>query len=276
MAPKPFVVAVLAAALMLSSGETRPLGQVRPPAASGSIPADRPAPRTDANSMLAHEQLLDKARRGGIDVYFLGDSIVRRWGATDYLELLANWKANFFGWNAANFGWGADRIENILWRVEHGELDGVNPKVIVLLAGTNNVGSEPRDEAEIRNIIRGLDALVHACRRKAPSATVILTAIFPRNDTMAVMPTINRINDHMAQMADGKKVRVLNVHDKLADGDGRLFEGMMSPRDQLHPTPQGYQVWADALKPILTELLGPPAATDHAPPPTGDPAARRR
>jgi len=134
MAPNRFVVAVLAAALMLSSGEPRPLGQARPPAASGSIPADRPAPRTDANSMLAHEQLLDKARRGGIDVYFLGDSIVRRWGATDYPELLANWKANFFGWNAANFGWGADRIENILWRVEHGELDGVNPKVIVLLA----------------------------------------------------------------------------------------------------------------------------------------------
>ncbi|MGD1070999.1 MAG: hypothetical protein ABSB15_12730 [Bryobacteraceae bacterium] len=79
-------------------------------------PADRPAPRTDQNSRIAHEQLLEKAHQGRIDVYFEGDSITRRWGATDYPELLANWKKNFFGWNAADFGWGADRVENILWR----------------------------------------------------------------------------------------------------------------------------------------------------------------
>src|SRR4051812_45668230 len=66
------------------------------------VPADRPVPRTDANSKLAHQQLVEKASRGGIDVYFLGDSIVRRWGATDYPELLENWRANFFGWNAGN------------------------------------------------------------------------------------------------------------------------------------------------------------------------------
>ena len=81
-----------------------------------------------------------KRKQGRIDVYFEGDSITRRWGATDYPQLLENWKKNFFGWNAADFGWGADRVENILWRLENGELDGVNPKVIVLLAGTNNVG----------------------------------------------------------------------------------------------------------------------------------------
>src|SRR3546814_14525774 len=65
-----------------------------------------------------------------------------RGGATDYPELLANWKTNFHGWNAGNFGWGADRTQNILWRLENGELDGVNPQVIVLLAGTNNIGRE--------------------------------------------------------------------------------------------------------------------------------------
>ena len=103
--------------------------------------ADQPVARTDANSLLAHEQLLEKAKKGGIDIYFEGDSITRRWGATDYPEMLANWKQNFFGWNAADFGWGADTTQNILWRLSNGELDGVNPKVIVLLAGTNNVGS---------------------------------------------------------------------------------------------------------------------------------------
>src|SRR6478735_5508313 len=97
--------------------------------------ADRAAPRTDKNSQLAHEQLLAKAKQGRIDIYFEGDSIVRRWGATDYPELLANFKENLFGWNAAGFGWGADRVENILWRLNDGVVDGVNPKVMGLRAG---------------------------------------------------------------------------------------------------------------------------------------------
>jgi len=235
-------------------------------------PADKPAPRTDRNSQIAHEQLLGKARKGGIDVYFLGDSITRRWGATDYPEFLANWNTNFFGWNAANFGWGADNIENILWRVENGELDGVNPKIIVLLAGINNVGTVPGGDAKVENITRGLKALVSTCRQKAPNAVIILTALFPRNDTMSVIPVINRINDNLAKMANGKNVRFLNVNDKLADKEGKLFEGIS--KDKLHPSLKGYQIWADGLKPIFTEILGPPAKTDHAPPPTGDPSAK--
>ena len=113
------------------------------------VPADQPRMRADRNSHLAHQQLLAKARSGGIDVYFLGDSITRRWGAIDYPDFLAQWKKSFHGWNAADFGWGGDRTENILWRLENGELDGVNPKVIVLLAGTNNVGKEAGDDARI-------------------------------------------------------------------------------------------------------------------------------
>ena len=238
-------------------------------------PADQPAPRTDQNSMLAHEQLLEKAKRGRIDVYFEGDSIVRRWGALDYPELLANWRENFFGWNAANFGWGADRTQNILWRLEHGELDAVNPKVIVLLAGTNNIGNQPRDEHAVAAIARGIKAIVDICRRKAPGATIILTAVFPRNDNMAAMPAIDRLNDTLASFADGTRIRFLNVNDRLADSQGRLFDGVMNERDKLHPTLKGYQIWADALKPVLRELLGPPAAVDLAPPPTGDPSTSR-
>ena len=106
------------------------------------------------------------------------------------------------------------------------------------------------------------------------AAAIILTAIFPRNDNMAVMPEIDRINENLAQMADGSRVRFLNVNGRLADENGRLHDGMMNERDRLHPTLKGYQVWADALKPILTGILGPPASTDNAPPPTGDPSAR--
>jgi len=248
------------------------------PDTSARIPADQPSSRTDRNSLLAHEQLLEKAKRGRIDIYFEGDSITRRWGASDYPELLANWSKNFFGWNAADFGWGADRTQNILWRLDHGELDGVNPKIIVLLAGTNNLDDTTRQEGDvdmITEISHGIQAIVQTMQKKAPEATIILMGIFPRNDNMTLIPTIDKVNEKLARLADGRKIRYLNINEKLADTDGRLFEGMMNSADKLHPAIGGYQVWADALKPIFTELLGPPAKKDHAPPPTGDPRAGR-
>jgi lysophospholipase L1-like esterase len=231
------------------------------------------APRTDPNSILAHEQLVAKAKAGGIDLYFLGDSITRRWGCTDpqWSTLLANWKKNFFGWNAANFGWGADGILNMLWRVQNGELEGVNPKVIVILAGTNDIGNQPGNDEKVARILASYRALIAACREQAPGAKIILTAIFPRNDNLAVLPEIRRINNGLEKLADGHTILYLNVNDQLAHPDGKLFPGMSA--DRLHLTEQGYQVWADGLRPLLTELLGPPAKTDHAPPATGDPSA---
>lgn len=239
------------------------------------VPADRPVPRTDQNSLVAHDQLLEKAKKGVIDVYFEGDSITRRWGATDYPKLLDNWNKNFFGWNAANFGWGADTIQNILWRLTDGELDGVHPEVIVLLAGTNDIGyaiPPEGDSAKVRHITEGMEAVLKIMQEKAPEAVIILMGIFPRNDNMAVLPTIEKINRNLSKLADGKSIRFLNINNKLADAEGRLYEGMMNA-DGLHPAIKGYQVWADALKPIFRELLGPPAEEDHAPPPTGNPAA---
>ena len=255
------------------TGTAPPPGGAAPQASPHTVPADRPAPRSDQNSMAAHAQLLEKAKQGRIDAYFVGDSIVRRWGALDYPELLANWTQNFYGWNAGNFGWGADRTQNILWRLENGELDGVNPKVIVVLAGTNNVGAQPRSDSEIAEIAGGVKAIVDVCRRKAPGATIVLTAIFPRNDNLAVMPAIDRINKQLAAFADGTRVRFLDINDRLADANGIVVAGVLNERDKLHPTLKGYQIWADALKPIFRELLGPPASTDLAPPPTGDPSA---
>lgn len=247
----------------------------------GAAPrADQPVPRSDQNSQIAHAQLLEKARKGRIDIYFEGDSITRRWGATDeqYKDFLANWRQNFFGWNAANFGWGGDTTQNILWRLHNGELDNVNPKIIVVMAGTNNVGKlspEGGEDPRIADVTRGIKAILDVCRQKAPKATIVLTAITPRNDNPAVMPIINRINANIAKFADGKRVRYLNINDRLADKEGRLFEGMAN-RDGLHLDVKGYQAWADALKPIFTNLLGPPAKEDRAPPPTGDPSAAKR
>jgi lysophospholipase L1-like esterase len=231
----------------------------------------------DANSKLAHQQMVENLKKGRIDVYFVGDSITRRWRAVDYPQFLANWNENFFGWNAANFGWGGDTIQNILWRLQHGELDGVHPKVIVLLAGTNNVGTAPASDAKVIAITKGIKALLDTMRERAPNAKIIVMGILPRNDgaqTTAVTASIKKINENIATFADGKTIRYLNINDRLADRQGKVLDGMTV--DRLHLSLKGYQVWADALKPLLTELLGPAAKEDSAPPPTGDPAAAER
>ncbi|HKE55538.1 MAG TPA: GDSL-type esterase/lipase family protein, partial [Pyrinomonadaceae bacterium] len=216
-------------------------------------PGDQPIARTDQNSQIAHQELLEKARKGRIDIYFAGDSITRRWGTSDeqYKSFLDNWRENFYGWNAADFGWGGDTVQNILWRLHNGELDGVNPKIIVLLAGTNNVGKqspETADDPRVAVIAEGIKAILALCRQKAPRATILLMGITPRNDNMAVMPIINRVNERIAKFADGKKIRYLNINHKLADKDDKLFAGTTN-RDGLHLDVKGYQVWADALKP---------------------------
>lgn len=225
--------------------------------------------------MIGHQQLVAKARTGGIDLYFLGDSITRRWGCTDpqWASNLENWKKNFFGWNAGNFGWGADGIENILWRIQNGELERVNPKVIVIEAGTNNVGTKPGGEAKIADIVKGIKVLVDTCREKSPNANIIVMGIFPRNDNIAVIPEINKINEGIANLADDRTVHYLNINDKLADSDGKLHDGLTI--DKLHLSVAGYQIWADALRPLLVRFLGDPSSTDHAPPATGDPKAMK-
>ncbi len=274
---------VLLPALLMGVAQMSSAQQPSPAAVGSSAsstieePADQPHPRADENSLLAHQLLLRKKTQGRIDIYFLGDSITRRWGAGEdqYKDLLANWNHNFSGWNAADFGWGGDKTQNVLWRLDQGELDGVNPKIIVLMIGTNNIGTTSPagdDLARIAAITRGLKSIVKVCRSKAPHATLILMGITPRNDNIDAMRTINAINANLAKLADGTSIRYLNINNKLADSNGRLFPGMTNP-DQLHLAVPAYQIWADALKPIFTELLGPPASSDHAPPPTSDPSA---
>jgi lysophospholipase L1-like esterase len=241
-----------------------------PPAMPDPVHGHIPFPPWSENGRIAHGQLVEKAHSGRIDLYFLGDSITRRWGATDYPDFLAHWQKNFFGWNAADFGWGGDSTHQILWRILNGEMEGVSPKVIVLLAGTNNIdkGQHPERAADAA---AGVAAIVATCREKVPGATIIVTAIFPRNDSPASNALIAEANAAIAKLADGDKVRFLDINDQLADADGNLFEGMTV--DQLHLSLKGYEVWARNLEPILTELLGPRACEDFAPAPTGDPSA---
>jgi lysophospholipase L1-like esterase len=232
-------------------------------------PGDVPTPRPrDPVWVAKHEELLAKARQGRIDLYFLGDSITRRWEATHR----ENWDHNFAGWRTGNFGAGGDRTQNVLWRLGNGELAGANPKVIVLMIGTNNVGlAKPQDvNGElVDDTVRGITAVVRALRDGAPDAKILLTGITPRNPEKDVelMPTINAINDRIARLADEKHVRFLNVNPKMAGPDGHPRPGVTE--DGLHLSNEGYQIWADAMRPILVGWLGERPATARSAETTG-------
>jgi len=231
-----------------------------------------PAPRTDENSRVAHEELVRKAGSGVIDVYFIGDSITRRWGALDYPELLVNFNANFFGWNAANFGWGGDRTQNILWRLDNGELPRVAPKIFVVQAGTNNLGDFESAEERVAAIATGIEAIVERCRRHAPESIIVLTGVFPRRDRPEFNASIAAINAKLAAFAGEQSIRYVDIGDRLVDSRGLLSEEMSE--DGLHLSVAAYQVWAEALKPIFVERLGAALDVDVAPAATGNPSAR--
>ena len=231
-----------------------------------------PAPRTDENSRVAHAELVRKAGNGVIDVYFIGDSITRRWGAVDYPELLANFTANFFGWNAANFGWGGDRTQNILWRLDNGELPRVGPKVFVVQAGTNNLADFESAEERVAAIAAGIEAIVERCRRHAPDSLIVLTGVFPRRDRPEFNSSIAAINARLAALGDEGRVRYVDIGYALVDSSGLL--SVPISEDGLHLSVAAYQVWAEALKPILIERLGAALDFDVAPAATGNPAVR--
>jgi lysophospholipase L1-like esterase len=231
-----------------------------------------PVQRSGANSALAHSELVRKAGSGVIDVYFIGDSITRRWGALDYPELLANFTSNFFGWNAANFGWGGDRVENMLWRLDNGELPRVGPRVFVVQAGTNNLGDFQSTEERVAAIAAGIEAIVERCRRHAPESLIVLTGVFPRRDRPELNASIAAINAKLAAFALEQGIRYVDIGERLVDSRGLLSEEMSE--DGLHLSVAAYQVWADALKPILVERLGAALDVDVAPAATGNPSAR--
>jgi len=206
--------------------------------------------------MAAHGRLVERARRGGIDLYCTGDSIVRRWGADDHPRLKAHWDETFRGYRTANFGCGANHLQNILWRLLNGELDGVNPRLVVLLAGTNNAGEAPRTGETADDILRCFEAVLKTIREKAPGAVTVLTAIFPRTDAPEAMPIIFAVNARLPGLCDGQKARFLDVNAGMLDGKGRVLEGMLL--DGLHPGIPGYRVWAAGLMPIVREVLGKP------------------
>ena len=165
-------------------------------------------------------------------------------------------------WAFFNLSEASDQTQNILWRIQNGELDQNKVKVVVLQAGTNNDANSPEQ------IAQGITAIIKTIQQKQPQAKILLMAIFPRNATPQDKHRMKNeeVNRLIAKLDDGNAVKFMNINDKFLDKDGNLSRELFP--DLLHPSEKGYQIWADAIKPQLTTWLGP------MPPPRPLPAAK--
>jgi lysophospholipase L1-like esterase len=207
--------------------------------------------------MKMHENFVEQAKAGGAEIMFLGDSITDAWGGKGHNPKAAGTQVfakEFESLKTVNFGIGGDRTQHVLWRLQNGELGQYfQPKVVMLMIGTNNVGTNTAEE-----IAAGITADVSEIHKLSPKTKVLLLAVFPRGEKPNPQrEKIKKVNETIAKLDDGgKTVKYLDIGDKFLppDGDGILKKEIMP--DFLHLSPKGYQIWADAVKGPLTELLG--------------------
>jgi len=245
-------LALLAPAAGISAGDAAP--PAAPAPAKQAEPADQAAPKLGKDGMIEkgfaakHESFLKRGKEGPIGLLFLGDSITAGWGGAKEV-----WESHYGAHQPANFGIGGDRTQHVLWRIANGELDGITPKVVVLMIGTNNIGDSPE------NITKGDMKIISEIHAKLPATRLLLLGIFPRGadpkqaGVMGMRAKIAAVNAELAKLDDGAKTRYLDLGPKFLDADGVLARDIMP--DALHPNAKGYQIWADAMQPLLDEML---------------------
>jgi lysophospholipase L1-like esterase len=211
--------------------------------------AVKPVPRSDNPLWLErHEGFLARAGKGGVDVLFLGDAITQGWEGAGKEA----WQKHFEPLRSANFGIGGDRTQNLLWRVGDGkELQGLRPKVVVLLIGTNNLSSDSAEE-----IADGITAVVREVKKQLPQTRVLLLGVLPRGARAddKFRDKIKEVNRRAAKLDADQQLRYLDAGARLLDKDGTLPSDVMKP-DAVHLTAKGYQVLAEAVAPALGEML---------------------
>jgi Lysophospholipase L1 and related esterases len=223
---------------------------VQPPRTNTAlVPFLTPAFRTK------HNNNVELAKKGDIDVLFMGDSITDFWRNPGGPMAGRPVFDKYYGeMKVANFGISGDTTQGVLYRLKDGEGDGFKPKAIMLMIGTNNTGRNSAPE-----IAEGIGAVVLEMRKDFPDAKILLLGVFPRstpdNPLRAMIAEINKI---IARLNDGKHVFYLDIGTKFLDTDGTIPKEIMS--DALHPTTKGYEIWAEAVKEPLANLLKESAA----------------
>lgn len=226
------------------------LGLAIPAQANTAI---QPESKTTGTWMTRHNDMVERASQGPMDIMLLGDSITQLW-ATRGVDV---WESNFGHWEMANFGISADRTQHLLWRLQNGLSDGYQPKVIVLSIGTNNTGFES-DGVTIRNTpeeaIEGIEMVVDEIRTRFPETPILFFGLFPRGtpDSLNRIHIIE-INESIAQLHDGEWIHYIEVWDPFMDEEGEIDIALMY--DRIHMTDAGYEIWADALREPLHSML---------------------
>ncbi|MFO0951727.1 MAG: platelet-activating factor acetylhydrolase IB subunit [Isosphaeraceae bacterium] len=215
--------------------------------------ATKPEPR-DGAWLQMHENFLEQARKGDIDLLFLGDSITRGWANDSEGGPSGIWQRHFAPRRAANFGIGGDRTQHLLWRLENGEVDGISPRVAVVMIGTNNANANTPAE-----IAEGVTAVVQTLRKKLPKTRVLLLGVFPRGKRHdAVRERLRAVNERIARLDDGgATVKYLDLGPHFVNPDGSISQDVMP--DYLHLSRKGYRIWAEAMEPTLWGLFEEPS-----------------
>lgn len=207
-----------------------------------------------------HESFNEISKLGQAELVFLGDSITAGWSGKGKEVWAQSWEPL----KAANFGVGGDRTEHVLWRLQHGNYEGLKPKLTVLMIGTNNTGHQGRPMAEIggatyactaEQTAEGVTAIVKHLREKQPQMKILLLAIFPRGATSDDKLRLQNeaTNRMIAKLADDKTVYYMDINQAFLQPDGTLSKDIMP--DLLHPNEAGYQIWAKAIEGKVKELL---------------------
>jgi lysophospholipase L1-like esterase len=192
------------------------------------------------------------------EIVMLGDSITHFWGGDPSGSTVAGrrtgveqWDRFFAGRRVVNLGYGWDRTENVLWRLTHGEFDGVSPKVVVVMIGTNNMDLNTVDE-----IVAGITGICAILHTKSPTTRLLLLGIFPRGPSPdATRAKVNAVNERIATLNGHDGVTYLDIGHVFLEPDGSISKDVLY--DFLHPSALGYARWSGAMKPTLDRLLAP-------------------
>jgi len=223
-----------------------PMPSPLPVVPQGYNSATYPAPRVEWVQRVAETNQRAHQAAGSIELIFDGDSITDGWQGKGK----DIWNERYGKLNPFDFGISGDRTQHVLWRLAQGQTDGMHPKLIALMIGTNNLGTNTVEE-----IADGVKAIVADYQKRCPEAVVLLQAIFPRAElpTDPARAKIQAINQIISKLGDDKRVIYIDFGDKFLEPDGTMSKEVMP--DFLHPSPKGYQIWADAIQPIIARFF---------------------
>lgn len=206
-----------------------------------------PRPR-DGRWMERHEAINKRVRESDVDLIFIGDSITQGWEGHGK-EV---WRKYYAPRNAANLGIGGDRTQHVLWRLENGNIDGISPKLAVVMIGTNNSASNTPEE-----IAEGVAAILNKLRTELPQTKILLLGIFPRGENNEDPKRIvnTKTNELISEYGDGEMIFYKDIGKSFLEEDNETLSRETMP-DLLHLNAESYRTWAEAIEPTVAQLLG--------------------